>query len=491
MSDVGRAEIQSAGAIQLPFQPQTLIAHNSALVLQHGKIVSRYHKQTLPNYGVFDEYRIFQPGHAPGIVTVGSTRIGILICEDLWHCPGVSQQLKGKIDLLLSVHGSPFWSGKLAARRQAAARISQYLQVPLVYVNQVGGQDDLVFDGRSFIMDQTEIALQAPIFREDLRIIDWNGQHFSADSAVNLTPLTESATRPPEIIRNGPVQTDSLSSAISTISTNAVSETENIAELYSALVLSLHDYCRKNDFQRVVLGISGGIDSALVAAIAADALGGAEVIAVAMPSPFSSAESVNDAEVLVDQLGAEFQLQPITPILRSFTDQLDLTGVALENLQARIRGVILMAYSSAQSALTLATGNKSELAVGYSTAFGDTVGGFAPLKDVFKTEVYQLARYRNALAGYALIPQSIIDKAPSAELRENQTDEASLGPYSELDRGLADYLIRRRVTAQNRDFAHLVDRAEWKRRIFTIGPKISPLAFGKDRRLPITNHYRP
>jgi NAD+ synthase (glutamine-hydrolysing) len=469
-------------ATQQPFRPQIPIAHNSALLLQSGKILSRYHKQTLPNYGVFDEYRIFSPGNAPRIVTFGPTRIGIVICEDLWHYPGVSQQLKGKIDLLISIHGSPFWLGKMNTRLKAATQISQYLKVPVVYVNQIGAQDDLVFDGRSFIVDQNSIQFQLPIFQENLSLIDWNNHHFQPDLAEDITHLTDnfshSGKTSPILIPTQPP-------------TASLSQPETISELYAALVLSLRDYCLKNRFATVVLGLSGGIDSALVATIAADAIGGSGVIAVAMPSPFSSAESLSDAQTLAENLAIRFHQQPITPILRTFTNQLDLTGVALENLQARIRGVILMAYSNAQSALTLATGNKSELAVGYSTAFGDTVGGFAPLKDVFKTEVYQLAHYRNARAGYELIPQNILDKAPSAELRENQTDEASLGPYPELDQGLTDYIIRRQVTEQNRPFIKLVDRAEWKRRIFPIGPKVSTLAFAKDRRLPITNHYSP
>ena len=447
---------------------------NQAVVLSGGLVRSRYDKHHLPNYGVFDEFRIFAAGTQPCVFGAGDSRIGLVICEDLWQDGGsVAALADAAIDLLLVINASPFEEGKTEQRVELAARRAGELGVPVAYVNMIGGQDDLVFDGGSFVVGADgSLLARAPQFVEHLLVWDLpaaGSDRVDAGAAGQLAaPLDPNE------------------------------------EIYRALVTGLAGYVRKNGFRSVLLGLSGGIDSALVAAISADAIGGEHVVGISMPSRFSSEHSKDDAADVAKRIGADYRIQSIEPMVDVFEAQLGLDGVAAENLQARVRGVILMGVSNAEGQLVLATGNKSELAVGYSTIYGDAVGGYAPLKDVDKSRVWALARWRNdaALAAGELapIPESSITKPPSAELRPGQVDQQTLPPYELLDEVLDAYVEhaegRRELLARGFDPAvvdkvlSLVDRAEWKRRQYPLGPKVTALAFGRDRRLPITTRWR-
>jgi NAD+ synthase (glutamine-hydrolysing) len=455
---------------------------NQAVVLQHGAVQQRYDKHHLPNYGVFDEFRIFAPGTEPCVVDVRGRRIGLVVCEDIWQDGGpVAQMDAVGVDLLLVVNGSPFEEGKGHARGELAARRAREVDAPVAYVNMVGGQDDLVFDGGSFVIAPSgELLASSPQFVEDLLLWDLpdaTGDHDDVDGAAAREPLPRRLAPP----------------------------LDPDEEVYRALETGLAGYVRKNGFRSVVLGMSGGIDSALVAAIAADALGGGHrVVGVSMPSRHSSGHSRDDAADLAQRIGADYRVQPIGPMVDAFEGEMALEGVAAENLQARVRGVILMALSNSEGHLVLATGNKTELAVGYSTIYGDAVGGYAPLKDVDKSRVWALARWRNNHAVDAgqipPIPESSITKPPSAELRPGQVDQDSLPPYDLLDEvldayvehaeGRAELLARGFDTEVVDRVLSLVDRAEWKRRQYPLGPKVTALAFGRDRRLPITTRWR-
>lgn len=441
---------------------------NQAVVLRGGAVVARYDKHHLPNYGVFDEYRIFAAGEAGCVVDVDGHRVGVVVCEDIWVDGGPLPAM-GDADLLVVLNGSPFEEGKVHVRRETAARRAAELAAPVAYVNMVGGQDDLVFDGGSFVVaPDGGLLARAPQFVEDVLVWDL------PDAGEPLV-----AGRVAE-----PMDPD--------------------AEIYAALVTGLKGYATKNGFSSVTLGLSGGIDSALVAAIAADAVGGANVVGVSMPSRHSSEHSKDDAADLAKRLGADYRVQPIAPMVQAFEGEMHLPGIAGENLQSRMRGVILMAISNVEGHLVLATGNKSELAVGYSTIYGDAVGGYAPLKDVDKSRVWALARWRNQAALDAgeipPIPESSITKPPSAELAPGQLDTDSLPPYHLLDEVLDAYVEhaegRAELLARGFDAAivdrvlQLVDRAEWKRRQYPPGPKVTALAFGRDRRLPVTNRWR-
>ena len=442
---------------------------NQAVVLRGGAVHQRYDKHHLPNYGVFDEFRIFTPGGEPTVVDVAGRRIGLLICEDIWQDGPVAELSDDDIDLLLVVNGSPFEEGKGHIRTDLAARRAAEVAAPLAYVNMVGGQDDLVFDGGSFVIgpDGTLLA-SAPQFVEHLLVWDLPARGGALERGATAQPLDADE------------------------------------EIYRALVTGLAGYVRKNGFRSVVLGMSGGIDSALVAAIAADAIGGDKVVGVSMPSRWSSDHSKDDAADLAKRVGADYRVQAIKPMVDAFEGEMALDGVAAENLQARVRGVILMALSNAEGHLVLATGNKTELAVGYSTIYGDAVGGYAPLKDVDKSRVWALARWRNdhALDAGQIppIPENSITKPPSAELRPGQVDQDSLPPYDLLDQVLDAYVEhaegRPELLARGFDPAvvdkvlALVDRAEWKRRQYPLGTKVTALAFGRDRRLPITTAWR-
>lgn len=457
--------VGTIGATQSPTAKPT----NRAAVLFGGQVIATYDKQHLPNFGVFDEYRIFDAGTTPTIFEVDGHRLGLVICEDLWQDHGPSAQLANQdVHAVIALNASPYEEGKSAARQEVAARGAATAGAALLYVNAVGGQDDLVFDGGSFAVGADgQVLTSAPQFDSQLLLCD-------------LT--TENKILP------GPV----------------APALEPDQEVYQALVLGLRGYVEKNGFKSVVLGASGGIDSALVATIAADAIGGDRVYGIAMPSKYSSEHSIQDAEDLLKRLGGHYRKQPIAPIFDAFQAELALTGVSEENLQARIRGVILMGLSNQEGHLVLAPGNKSELAVGYSTIYGDAVGGYGPIKDVFKSRVWQLARWRNNLAlDQGLIPpipESSITKPPSAELRPGQVDQDSLPPYDILDAVLAAHLEhnegRAELLARGFDsevverVVSLVDRAEWKRRQYPLGTKITSMAFGRDRRVPVTTAWR-
>jgi NAD+ synthase (glutamine-hydrolysing) len=444
-------------------------ATNQAVVVRGGEVLARYDKHHLPNYGVFDEYRIFASGTAPCVVEVEGRRVGVVICEDIWQDGGPVAQLATEgVDLLAVLNGSPYEEGKGHLRAELACRRAPEVAAPVAYVNMVGAQDDLVFDGGSFVVasDGTPVV-GSPQFVEHLLLCE----------------LPDDGDPRPGVLA-APMDPDE--------------------EVYSALVTGLRGYVRKNGFSSVVLGLSGGIDSALVAAIAADAIGGENVVGVGMPSRHSSQHSQDDAADLAKRLGADYRVQPIAPMVDAFEGEMDLPGVAGENLQARVRGVILMGVSNVEGHLVLATGNKSELAVGYSTIYGDAVGGFAPIKDVDKSRVWQLARWRNNAALDAgqvpPIPESSITKPPSAELSPGQVDTDSLPPYDLLDEVLDAYVEhaegREELLARGFDEAvvdkvlALVDRAEWKRRQYPPGTKVTALAFGRDRRLPVTSAWR-
>jgi NAD+ synthase (glutamine-hydrolysing) len=467
---------------------------NCAAVLCDGRVAARYAKHHLPNYGVFDEFRIFVPGHDLTVVRVRGVDVALVICEDLWQDGGpVAKTRQAGAELLLVINASPYERNKDDTRLALTARRADEAGCTLAYVNLVGGQDELVFDGDSVVVDvRGQVLARGPQFREDLVVVDLDLQAATADPVdppAGVEHVTISATP----LGPYPPLPAPLSERL-----------DDSAEVYAALVTGLRDYVRKNGFRSVALGLSGGIDSALVAALAADALGGHNVVGVSMPSSYSSDHSRDDAAELAKRIGADYRVQPIGSMVQTFLDQLGFTGVAEENLQARVRGVILMGLSNAEGHLVLATSNKSELAVGYSTLYGDSVGGFAPLKDVAKSMVWELARWRNADAlrrgEIEPIPESSIVKPPSAELRPGQTDQDTLPPYDVLDPVLAAYVEqamgRAELIAAGFDAAvidqvvTMVDRAEWKRRQFAPGTKISALAFGRDRRLPVTSRWR-
>ena len=446
------------------------IANNAATAIIDGKIVGSYAKHHLPNYSVFDEFRNFVPGNDLFSFEFLGLRFSTVICEDIWQTGGpVGQLQQAGTDIALILNGSPFEVTKTDTRLKLVQEIAKAHGCAAAYVNLVGGQDDLVFDGNSFFVNASgqEVA-RADQFKTALQLID-------IESPSQAAPVS------------------------ATSKTN-----DQLAEVWGALVLGLKDYVEKNGFKSVVLGLSGGIDSAVCASIAADALGAARVFGVSMPSKYSSDHSKGDAQDLAERIGCHYRIEPIEGMVNAFEGQLHLDGLASENLQARIRGVILMALSNAEGHLTLTTGNKTELAVGYSTIYGDSVGGFAPIKDVEKTLVWKLAEWRNQQAisrgETPPIPQNSITKPPSAELRPDQIDQDSLPEYDLLDALLDAYVERRlgrdEVIAEGFDAATvdriigLVDRSEWKRRQGAIGPKITGMAFGRDRRLPITNKFR-
>jgi NAD+ synthase (glutamine-hydrolysing) len=442
--------------------------YNAAAVCSDGAVQGVYRKRLLPNYAVFDEERYFEPGDGPmPVFDVGGVRCGVSVCEDAWAANGPLAALGAAgAEVILNLNASPYYAGRLREREEMLAARAAEAGCPIVYVNLVGGQDELVFDGGSLVVDAAgTVVARAPQFTEELLVVDLGGA---------AGPVAAPITREDEV--------------------------------YAALVLGTRDYVEKNGFREVVIGLSGGIDSSLVATIAVDALGPERVHGVAMPSRFSSAGSLDDARALAANLGIDLRVVPIEPAHAALLDMLgpsfegrapDLTE---ENLQSRIRGVVLMALSNKLGWLVLTTGNKSELAVGYSTLYGDTAGGFAVIKDVLKTDVYRLARRRNEQAGRAPIPTSVLDKPPSAELRPDQRDDQSLPPYEVLDPILEAYVEHDRTAAELeeagfdpalvRQVVGLVDRAEYKRRQTPPGVRVTPKAFGKDRRVPITNAYR-
>lgn len=441
---------------------------NAAAVVRAGRIESRYVKHHLPNYGVFDEARYFVPGDSPVIVDVDGVSVSVAICEDLWQEGGpVGWTREAGAHLLAVLNASPYEREKDDVRLELCQCRAEQADATLLYCNMQGGQDELVFDGDSLIVAANGALLaRAPQFEDALIVAD-----IDTESPVGAPP---------------------------------VERLDSLAEVYSALVTGLRDYVEKNGFRSVILGLSGGIDSALVAALSVDALGPDRVFGVALPSAYSSEHSIADAVALAERTGLSIRTVPIAPMVDAFMGSLDLTGLAEENLQARVRGTTLMALSNAEGHLVLATGNKSELAVGYSTIYGDAVGGFAPIKDVPKTLVWELARWRNdhAAADGATppIPENSIAKPPSAELRPDQKDTDSLPEYDLLDAMLEQYIAGDHSAADlvrsgfDPDLVErilrLTDLAEYKRRQYPPGTKISLRAFGRDRRLPITNRWR-
>ena len=455
---------------------------NAVAVIQDGKVRATYVKRHLPNYGVFDEFRNFVPGDQSLVIRIHGVDVAVAICEDIWHSlESIASRTPG---LLVVPNGSPFERNKDDVRLALVQKRAKEISAPVAYVNMTGGQDDLVFDGDTIVVgkDGTVLARSAQ-FDDQLIVVDID--------------CAEGSSRPDVVISEEP--TSHATSADSSIATRLSNE----AEMWQALVMGLRDYVGKNGFRSVVLGLSGGIDSALVAAIAIDALGAKRVNGVAMPSKYSSGHSVEDAQALADATGIHFRITPIAPMVDAFMENVVLKGLAEENLQARVRGTTLMGISNQEGHLVLATGNKSELAVGYSTLYGDAVGGFAPIKDIYKTDVWALSRYRNALAlergETPPIPERSITKEPSAELRPDQKDSDSLPDYPVLDQVLRAYvdedhgyeallsegfdadLVRRVIS--------LVDKAEYKRRQYPPGTKVSARAFGKDRRLPMTSRW--
>jgi len=476
--------------------PSPALPQNCAAVLHEGRVRARYAKHHLPNYGVFDEFRIFAPGTDLTVVRVGDIDVAIAICEDLWQEGGpVALTREAGAALLLVINGSPYEQDKDDIRYELAARRAAQAGCTLAYLNLVGGQDELVFDGDSLVVSAAgEVLARGPQFEEDLLVVDLD----LAESTVSTSPADL-----PDGVRHVTLS-DTPIKPYGEAPHPRAARLDPVGEVYRALTLGLRDYVRKNGFRSVLLGVSGGIDSTLVAAIAADALGGANVVGISNPSRYSSQHSRDDAADLAARIGMDYRVIPIEPMVGAFLHNVALTGVAEENLQARVRALVWMGLSNQEGHLVLANSNKSELSVGYSTIYGDSVGGFAPLKDVPKTLVWELAHWRNEEAvrrgEQPPIPQSSIAKPPSAELRPGQVDQDSLPDYDTLDAILDLYVERAQGRAElvKAGFdpavvdtvVGLVDRAEWKRRQFAPGPKISSLAFGRDRRLPITSRWR-
>ena len=445
--------------------PERRPVYNALAELRDGRVETVFRKNRLPNYGVFDEVRYFEPGSAPAVTEVDGISVGLTICEDLWE-PGPPGSLEADAGarLIVNASGSPYLRGKGADRERMFADRARAYGVPIAFCNLVGGQDELVFDGHSFVVDASgAVVARAHQFSEDLLLWELGG-----DGPARLEqPLGD------------------------------------LDEVYAALVLGVRDYTLKNGFERVVVGLSGGIDSALVALVAADALGPDRLTCVVMPSPHSSEGTQADARAIATNLGAELVELPIAPAMDAYDATLDGQwsgeGLAAENIQARIRGNLLMALSNDRGSLVLTTGNKSEMSVGYATLYGDMAGGLAVIKDVPKLLVYDLVRHRNERDGRELVPRSVIERAPSAELRADQLDEDSLPPYALLDRVLEGYverdLSREELIAEGLpasevdEVIRLVDLAEYKRRQAPPGIRITSKAFGRDRRMPITNRF--
>ncbi|MDD2737935.1 MAG: NAD+ synthase [Methylomonas lenta] len=441
--------------------------YNAAVVLRNGQIIAEYHKHALPNYGVFDEQRYFKAGQHTCLYTIKDTRLALTICEDIWQTGIIANNHNAGADIILTLNASPFHAGKMQQREDIVCAQIKAAGVPLVYVNQIGGQDELIFDGASFVADaQGQIVFRAQEFVEQLSIVEFVDQQPQANSIAQLY--------------------------------------QPVVSEYKALVLGIKDYVRKNGFQGAILGLSGGIDSALVLALAVDALGADKVEAILMPSRYTQDMSNEDAILEAEALGIQHHTIPIEPAVNAFNDMLaplfagSKKDTTEENIQARCRGVLLMALSNKQGKLLLTTGNKSEMSVGYATLYGDMAGGFAPLKDVSKLLVYQIAEYRNTIS--PVIPERVITRPPSAELAPDQKDEDSLPPYAVLDPILALYIEQDKSAADivalgyPRDAVQraisLVDRNEYKRRQSPPGIRITHRAFGRDRRYPISSAYR-
>jgi len=450
---------------------------NAAAWIENGKVKRIYRKACLPNYGVFDENRYFTPGTTAVVETIKGVRLGLTICEDIWVNGPHLQKLKSKKpDVVLNISASPFHVGKLSLRQKSIQKKAAYLSAPVLYCNMVGGQDELVFDGGSFaLLPNGKVSAQAPLFESGVFV-------------MNLEPQKKKLVVQAEWTESPPIFATQ--------------------EIHKALVLGIRDYVLKNGFLKVALGVSGGIDSALVAALAVEALGPRNVICVTLPSQYNSSETFNDTVLLAKNLGTKLLEIPIQSLYGNFLQALEpvfkntTANEAEENIQARVRGTLLMALSNKFGWLILTTGNKSELSTGYCTLYGDTAGGFSVLKDVLKTTVFQLARHINEKAGRDLIPETTITRPPTAELRANQKDEDSLGRYADLDPVIVAYVEQNQslkaISKQNPGKEAFVaktlariDRNEYKRRQAPLGIKITPRSFGRDHRMPITNRYNP
>ncbi|UZJ31657.1 NAD+ synthase [Streptomyces endophytica] len=472
---------------------------NAAAVLHRGTVALSFAKHHLPNYGVFDEFRYFVPGDTLPVVRLHGIDIALAICEDLWQDGGrVPATRSAGAGLLLSINASPYERDKDDTRLELVSKRAQEAGCATAYLAMIGAQDELVFDGDSIVVDKDGgVIARAPQFAEGCVLVDLD--------------LPAAAPEPPAGVLDDGLRVDHLVLSADPLPAyppespgGQAERLVDLEEIYTALVVGLRAYVAKNGFRSVVVGLSGGIDSALVATIACDALGAAHVHAVAMPSRYSSEHSLTDAAELARRTGLAFRTVPIGPMFDAYMDSLGLTGLAEENLQSRLRGTTLMGISNQEGHLVLAPGNKSELACGYSTLYGDSVGGYGPIKDVYKSVVYELARWRNQAAAdrgrTPPIPEHTLTKPPSAELRPGQVDTDSLPDYDVLDGILELYVDRDRghadIVAQGYDAAlvtrvlRMVDHAEYKRRQYPPGPKISAKGFGKDRRLPITNHWR-
>ena len=490
LEDVAAHTSNAVAVVGFPEQDGERI-YNSAAVCHQGAVTGIYRKQLLPNYSVFDEKRYFTPGVSAGpIFQIAGVMVGISICEDQWFDEGpLNDQIASGVGLAISLNASPYQRGKDAARASTVIERVTSHKIPVVYVNQVGGQDELIFDGSSFVANsEGELIARLPQFEEAVQIVDLDVDE--CDSGELPVIVTSKKQK-----KKGE------------IAEPVVAEVDDpIAEVWNALVLATRDYVNKNGFSEVVIGLSGGVDSSLVAAIAVDALGPERVHGVSMPSRYSSQGSEDDAAELARNFGIDFQTIPIEAGYIALTDMLESVfrghsaDLTEENLQSRLRGILLMAMSNKKGWLVLTTGNKSETSVGYSTLYGDTAGGFAVIKDCPKLLVYELCRWRNTQTTSPWIPEASITKPPSAELRPDQTDDQSLPPYELLDPLLEAYVEQDRSAAELvaegydpeivQQITRLVDLAEYKRRQSPPGPRISMKAFGKDRRLPITNRYR-
>jgi NAD+ synthase (glutamine-hydrolysing) len=480
---------------------------NACAICADGEVKAMYRKQFLPNYGVFDEDRYFQPGRELVLLRCGETLVGPTVCEDIWQPgpPATDLALAGA-HIVANISASPFHLGKGAEREEMLATRARDNSCWIAFVNAVGAQDELIFDGHSLVLDEEgRIVARAPSFEEALLIVDVDsttavGRRLRDARRRALARARREMPNPPVIDIPDRESRSELPKPV------VAPPLEELEQMRLALELGLRDYVQKNDFREVVLGVSGGIDSALTAALAAEALGPEHVVCVSMPSRYSSEGTQADARRLAETLGARYIEIPIEPIVDAVGAALAEAfagtepGIAEENIQSRVRGLLVMALSNKFGWLPLATGNKSELSVGYATLYGDMAGGFALLKDVYKTDVFRLARYLNERAGRELIPRSVIERAPSAELRADQLDEDSLPPYPELDRVLEAYVeldeSREELTTNGFDAdvvdraVGMIDRAEYKRRQAPPGVKLRPKAFGRDRRVPITNRWR-